>query len=95
VESRLKGYKYFEIERDLILCPLSGDARIQGKEEMVTDIDSLQKNNFDIDCLYHREGNEQTSFMFKSVNISILQCALSEPISSSRKTRKLTVCRFI
>ena len=23
------------------------------------------------------------------------QCALSEPISSSRKTRKLTVCRFI
>jgi hypothetical protein len=24
-----------------------------------------------------------------------LQCALSEPISSSRKTRKLTVCRFI
>jgi hypothetical protein len=24
-----------------------------------------------------------------------LQCALSGPISSSRKTRKLTVCRFI
>jgi hypothetical protein len=23
------------------------------------------------------------------------ECALSEPISSSRKTRKLTVCRFI
>ena len=49
------------------------------------------------------------SFMFKSVNLSILQktltklanllmhsqCALSEPISSSRKTRKWTVCRFI
>jgi hypothetical protein len=27
-----------------IFCPLSGDARIQGKEEMGTDIDSLQKN---------------------------------------------------
>jgi hypothetical protein len=26
-----------------ILCPLSGDARIQGKEEKRTDIDSLQK----------------------------------------------------
>jgi hypothetical protein len=26
------------------LCPLSGDARIQGKEERGTDIDSLQKN---------------------------------------------------
>jgi hypothetical protein len=25
------------------LCPLSGDARIQGKEEMGTDIDSSQK----------------------------------------------------
>jgi hypothetical protein len=25
------------------LCPLSGDARIQGKEEKGTDIDSLQK----------------------------------------------------
>jgi hypothetical protein len=47
--------------------------------------------------------------VFKSVNLSILQktisklanllmhsqCALSGPISSSRKTRKLTVCRFI
>jgi hypothetical protein len=22
-------------------------------------IDSLQKNHFDIDCLYHRQGNEQ------------------------------------
>jgi hypothetical protein len=58
VETRLKGYKYFEIERDFFnklgvlidgdfkfgLCPLSGDARIQGKEEKGTDIDSLQKN---------------------------------------------------
>jgi hypothetical protein len=43
VETRLKGYKYFEIERDF-LCPLSGDARIQGKEEKGTDIDSIQKN---------------------------------------------------
>jgi hypothetical protein len=24
-----------------------------------TDIDSLQKKHFDIDCLYHRQGNEQ------------------------------------
>ena len=32
---------------------------IQRKEEMGTDIDSLQ-NYFDIDCLYHRpQGNEQ------------------------------------
>jgi hypothetical protein len=40
VETLLKGYKYFEIERDFFnkLCPLLGDARIQGKE-----IDSLQK----------------------------------------------------
>jgi hypothetical protein len=35
------------------------DARIQGKEERRTDIDSLQKKHFDIDCLYHRQGNEQ------------------------------------
>jgi hypothetical protein len=35
------------------------DARIQGKEEKGTDIDSLQKKHFDIDCLYHRQGNEQ------------------------------------
>jgi hypothetical protein len=27
-----------------MLCPLSGDTRIQGKEDRGTDIDSLQKN---------------------------------------------------
>jgi hypothetical protein len=60
VETRLKGYKYIKIERDffnklgvlidvilnLVYCYLyfSADARIQGKEEKGTDIDSLQNN---------------------------------------------------
>jgi hypothetical protein len=30
----------------------------QGKEKKGTDIDST-KNQFDINCLYHRQGNEQ------------------------------------
>ena len=32
---------------------------IQGKEEKGIDIDSFQKTHFDIDCLYHRQGNDQ------------------------------------
>ena len=32
---------------------------IQGKEEKGTDIDSFTKKHFDIDCLYHRQRNEQ------------------------------------
>jgi hypothetical protein len=51
VETRFKGYRYFGIERDFFNNLGVLDARIQR--------DSLQKKHFDIDCLYHRQGNEQ------------------------------------
>ena len=37
---------------------LSTFMRCQDSRERGT-IDSLQKPHFDIDCLYHRQGNEQ------------------------------------
>jgi hypothetical protein len=44
---------------ETILCPLSGDARIQGKEEKGTDIDSLQKNiSIKIACITAKETNK-------------------------------------
>ena len=131
VETRLKGYKYFEIERDFLNklgVLIDGDFKF-GVLLLVfvrflgTDTGNLYRNVFFFfvksQCQspfplslesWHLLKVDRVfiSFMFKSVNLSILQkttklanllmhsqCALSEPISSSRKTRKLTVCRFI
>ena len=116
MESRLKGYKYFEIERDFfnkLGVLIDGDFKF-GVLLLVFvrflggDTGNLYRNCFFVKSQYQspfplsleswhllKVDRVLISFMFKSVNISILQCALSEPISSSRKTRKLTVCRFI
>jgi hypothetical protein len=116
VETRLKGYKYFEIERDffnklgvlvdgdfifgvllLVLvrfCPLSGDARIQGKEEKGTDIDSLQKKHFDIDCLYHRQGNEQKQVAVHQIRLikeTFCRSAVKFPSSLVKRLRRIGV----
>jgi hypothetical protein len=62
VETRLKGYKYFEIERDFF--NKLGSVHFQempgfkGKRKRGLTL-TLYKKHFDIDCLYHRQGNEQ------------------------------------
>jgi hypothetical protein len=47
------------------------------------------------DILEKNETEEEFHVNVYRLACNILQRALSEPISSSRKTRKLTVCRFI
>jgi hypothetical protein len=84
---------------NIILCPLSGDARIQGKEEKGADMLTLYKKPFPyrlpVSPPRKRTKTSSSTPNLKCPSIrtpSLLKKSLS---ISSRKTRKLTVCRFI
>jgi hypothetical protein len=84
VETRLKGYRYFEIERDFfnkLGVLIDGDFKF-GVGNFTADLQNVSLMSLD-------------ESIGKIANLMHSQCALSESISSSRKTRKLTVYRFI
>ena len=130
VEIRLKGYKYFEIERDLfhkLGVLIDGDFKLgvlllAFVRFLGGDTGNLYRNGvmqrvnvsplflFPLNPGVSWKWTEYLSVLCLKVSIDQFcrkqftklanllmrsQCALSEPISSSSKTRKLTVCRFI
>ena len=131
VETRLKGYKYFEIERDFFLinlvswlmgilnlvysacfCSFPWRWYRQSISKCFLFVKSQCQSPFPLSFeSWHLLKVDRVfiSFMFKSVNLSILQKTINKTSKSprafvmcsirtdllSRKTRKLTVCRFI
>jgi hypothetical protein len=90
VETSLKGYKYFEIGRDCfnkLSVPIDGDFKFGVL--LLVFVRFLGGDKKQVDQFCRKQLPKLSNLLMHS------QCALSEPISSSRNTRKLTVCRFI